>query len=60
MAQNISLQMRQTQKLSITPQLRQAIKILQYSHTEMVEHVEQQLLENPTLEAVPYSEGASE
>lgn len=55
-ALNLSLQYKQTQSLVITPRLRQAIKLLQYSHTEMVAHVEEQLLENPTLEAVPHTE----
>jgi RNA polymerase sigma-54 factor len=42
----------------MTPRLQQAIKLLQYSHLEMVEHVQEAILENPTLEVVPDSEGA--
>lgn len=38
------------QKLVITPQLQQAIKLLQLNHVELAEHLEQELLENPTLE----------
>jgi len=38
------------QKLVMTPQLRQAIAILQLSSLELAEMVEQELLENPVLE----------
>ena len=34
----------------ITPQLQQAIKLLQKSHQEMAEELQQELLENPMLE----------
>lgn len=46
----VGLQMQQTQKLLITPELRQAIAILQLPVTELEEHIEQELLENPVLE----------
>jgi RNA polymerase sigma-54 factor len=50
----MSLQLRQnlklTQQLVMTPQLQQAIKLLQLSRTELVETVEEALLENPLLE----------
>ncbi len=50
----MSLQLRQnlklTQQLVMTPQLQQAIKMLQLSRTELVETVEEALLENPLLE----------
>ena len=45
------------QTLAMTPRLQQAIKLLQYTHQEMVTHVQEALLENPVLEAVPDSEG---
>jgi RNA polymerase sigma-54 factor len=47
--QNLRLQ----QQLAITPQLQQAIKLLQLNHLELVEQVQQEMLENPTLEEVP-------
>lgn len=45
-----------TQSLVMTPRLQQAIKLLQYNHLEMVQHVQEAMLENPTLETVPESE----
>lgn len=38
------------QKLVITPQLQQAIKLLQLSHMELMEVLQEELLENPVLE----------
>ena len=50
----MSLQLRQNLKLAqqlvMTPQLQQAIKLLQLSRLELVETVQQALLENPALE----------
>lgn len=43
-------QLKQTQQLLMSPQLQQAIKLLQMSRLELVEHVQQELLENPFLE----------
>lgn len=43
-------QMRQTQQLVMTPQLRQAIKILQVSRAELEALIDQELCENPVLE----------
>lgn len=45
-----SLNLEQTQKLIMTPELRQAITILQLSALELSTYVEEQLLENPLLE----------
>ena len=39
-----------THKLIMTPQLQQAIKLLQLSRVELVETVRQELAENPALE----------
>ncbi|NCC23959.1 MAG: RNA polymerase sigma-54 factor [Deltaproteobacteria bacterium] len=39
-----------TQQLVMTPQLQQAIKLLQLSRMELVEAIQQELLENPMLE----------
>ncbi len=47
----LGLSQEQTQKLLMTPELRMAIKILQLSTTELVQYVEEQLVENPVLEA---------
>ncbi|MBO8168435.1 MAG: RNA polymerase factor sigma-54 [Thermoanaerobacteraceae bacterium] len=44
------LTLQQTQKLVITPELRQAINILQFSTVELSEYLEQAVLENPVLE----------
>ncbi len=51
----------QQQSLAMTPQLQQAIKILQYSNQELIDFVTGQLLENPLLEApdLPHSHGNS-
>ena len=46
----IVLQQRLTQQLVMTPQLRQAIKILQVSRAELETLVDQELTENPVLE----------
>ncbi len=45
---NLSLE--QTQRLVMTPELRQAIAILQMSTLELSQHIEQQLQSNPMLE----------
>ena len=44
------LELRQGQALVMTPQLQQAIKLLQFSNLELVAYVEQELTENPLLE----------
>lgn len=50
MRMGYGLDLEQTQKLIITPELRQAITILQLSSLELETYVEQQLQENPLLE----------
>ncbi len=44
------MQLRQSQKLVMTPALRQAIEILQYNAVELKEYIDKQMLENPVLE----------
>jgi RNA polymerase sigma-54 factor len=44
------LDLRQTQTLVMTPQLRQAIKLLQYSNFEVANFIEEELERNPLLE----------
>jgi len=44
------LDLRQSQSLVMTPQLQQAIKLLQLSNVELLDYVEQELEQNPLLE----------
>lgn len=53
--QKLGLVMQQRQELRITQQLQQAIKLLQLNHIELMEQVQNEILENPTLEEVPGS-----
>ncbi len=50
MALEIKQNLKLSQQLVITPQLQQAIKLLQLSQPELVEMVEKELVENPLLE----------
>lgn len=50
MALNTRLDLRQTQSLVMTPQLQQAIKLLQMSNVEVSQFVEDALEQNPLLE----------
>ena len=58
-----SLHLRQSQHLSLTPQLQQAIRLLQLSTLEINQEVARLLDENPLLEredddvAIPYAHG---
>src|SRR5262245_13101247 len=54
----IVLQQRLTQQLVMTPQLRQAIKILQVSRAELETLIDQELIENPVLEEKDLEEKA--
>ena len=58
------LELKQTQKLAqqlvLTPQLQQAIKLLQLSQMELIEAIEQEIKENPVLEVEEETEGAAE
>ena len=47
-----SLQIRQTQSLTLTPQLRQAIRLLQLSSVELETEISEALESNPLLEAL--------
>jgi RNA polymerase sigma-54 factor len=53
------LELKLQQKLIMTPQLQQAIKLLQLSRLELVQSVAQELIENPVLEEAS-SESAEE
>lgn len=59
MALEIKLQQKQIQSLVMTPQLQQAIKLLQLGHQEYVEVITSELLENPTLEEVHVEDAPS-
>src|SRR6202789_238914 len=50
MALGPRLDLRQSQTLVMTPQLRQAIQLLQYSNVEVTSFVERELERNPLLE----------
>lgn len=45
-----SMDLRQTQSLVMTPQLQQAIKMLQLSNLELADHLEDEIAQNPLLE----------
>ncbi|WP_460448257.1 RNA polymerase factor sigma-54 [Alsobacter sp. SYSU BS001988] len=51
------LELRQGQSLVMTPQLLQAIKLLQFSSIELVNYVEQELERNPLLERADEPDG---
>ncbi len=46
------LKLEQTQKLIITPELKLAIALLQYSTLELQDHVQEELVNNPVLEVM--------
>ncbi len=50
MKMNFDLNLVQTQKLIMTPELKQAIEILQYNAQELNDFVDEELLNNPVLE----------
>jgi RNA polymerase sigma-54 factor len=59
MAMSPRLELRQSQTLVMTPQLQQAIKLLQLSNIELSAYVEQEMEKNPLLERTE-SEGSAE
>ena len=60
MAISTKLEMRQSQSLIMTPQLMQAIKLLQMSNLDLVAYVEAELERNPLLEKTDVAEGGSD
>ena len=52
------LEFKQSQQLVMTPQLQQAIKLLQLSNLELAEYVDEQLEKNPFLERAEFADGA--
>jgi RNA polymerase sigma-54 factor len=57
MALELKQQLRLSQQLVMTPQLQQAIKLLQLSRLELVNLVQKELEENPVLEEAAENEG---
>lgn len=60
MALELKQQQRLSQQLVMTPQLQQAIKLLQLSRLELVDLVQHELEENPVLEEGPELDGPEE
>ncbi len=60
MALTPRLELRQSQSLVMTPQLQQAIKLLQLSNLELSEYIEDELEKNPMLERDEDAAGESE
>lgn len=58
MALSPRLEFRQAQSLTLTPQLMQSIKLLQLSHLELNNFVDEELMRNPLLEREEGSESA--
>ncbi|MDE1569307.1 RNA polymerase factor sigma-54 [Aquabacter sediminis] len=58
MALSPKMEFRQSQSLVMTPQLMQAIKLLQLSNVELVAYVEAELERNPLLERIVEGDGA--
>jgi RNA polymerase sigma-54 factor len=52
MAMSLKMSMKLSQQLRMTPQLQQAIKLLQLSRVELEEEIHKELTENPILEEV--------
>ena len=53
-------QLQQQQKLVMTQQMRQAIKLLQLNNQELIQSIEEELLSNPSLEEAGQLETMSE
>jgi len=60
MAFELKQNLKLSQQLIMTPQLQQAIKLLQLSRQELVEAINQEMEENPLLEEVSPDEGGDE
>src|SRR5512147_2573747 len=60
MAFTAKLELRQSHSLVMTPQLQQAIKLLQLSNLELTAYVEQELERNPLLQRDETAEGRTD
>ncbi|MEQ1500675.1 MAG: RNA polymerase factor sigma-54 [Myxococcota bacterium] len=52
----IRLEAKMTHSMVMSPRMQQAIKLLQLNHMDIVQHINEAMLENPTLEVVPDSD----
>ncbi len=57
MAMNFELKIEQSQKLVMTPELHQAITLLQFSSLELVDYIQEEITTNPLLEIQEKEEG---
>ncbi|MBB3937446.1 RNA polymerase factor sigma-54 [Aureimonas phyllosphaerae] len=55
---SMNLQVRQSQSLTMTPQLLQSIRLLQFHHVELLAFLQREADANPLLELVPPAEAA--
>ncbi|RMG18327.1 MAG: RNA polymerase sigma-54 factor, partial [Deltaproteobacteria bacterium] len=60
MALELKQSLKMSQQLVMTPQLQQAIKLLQLSRMELVDLIREEMMENPLLEEVPEEEARPE
>ena len=60
MAFELKQHLKLSQQLIMTPQLQQAIKLLQLSRQELVEAINQEMEENPLLEEISTDENSDE
>jgi len=60
MALQAKLVQKMSQSLMMTPQLQQAIKLLQLGRLEYIDAIQQELLENPVLEEIREEDGADD
>ncbi|MEK9930200.1 MAG: RNA polymerase sigma-54 factor, partial [Rhodospirillaceae bacterium] len=60
MALTPRLDLRQVQTLVMTPQLQQAIKLLQLSNLELADYLDEELEKNPLLQQEDQSSGAED
>ncbi len=60
MALELRQYLRLTQQLVMTPQLQQAIKLLQLSRLELLDLINQEMVENPLLEETPEEQAAGD
>jgi RNA polymerase sigma-54 factor len=60
MAVKLSMGLKQTQSLMMTPQLQQAIKLLTLTHLEMTNLIAQEMVDNPMLEETDGESAADE
>ncbi|MBL8640397.1 MAG: RNA polymerase sigma-54 factor, partial [Alphaproteobacteria bacterium] len=55
-----TLEFRQQQNLVMTPQMQQAVKLLQMSNLELQDFIDAEIIQNPLLERVEKSDGTGD